>query len=82
MPSEPVTSASAYIFPGQGSQRVGMGLELYEAEPAARAVWAEADASLAFALSSLAFHGPEDELQLTQNAQPALLAAELRRSVC
>jgi len=52
-----------------------MGLELYEAEPAARAVWAEADASLAFALSSLAFHGPEDELQLTQNAQPALLAA-------
>ncbi|WP_129672396.1 ACP S-malonyltransferase [Candidatus Chloroploca sp. Khr17] len=63
----------AWIFPGQGSQMVGMGRDLYDQSPAARAVFDEADDVLGFALSRLCFEGPEDVLMATENAQPALL---------
>ena len=62
------------LFPGQGSQKPGMGKDLAAACPAARAVFDEADRTLGIALSSLCFDGPEDQLTSTQNAQPALLA--------
>ncbi len=64
----------AFVFPGQGSQRVGMGVPLAEAFPAARRVFEEVDDALSQHLSRLIFEGPEAELTLTQNAQPALLA--------
>ena len=64
----------AYVFPGQGSQRVGMGRALASAFPEARAVFEEADDTLGFSLSGLCFDGPEDELQLTANTQPAIVA--------
>jgi [acyl-carrier-protein] S-malonyltransferase len=64
---------SAYVFPGQGSQSVGMGLDLYQNYPAARAVFEQADKSLGFAISKLCFEGPEDELVQTVNAQPAIV---------
>jgi [acyl-carrier-protein] S-malonyltransferase len=66
-------SKLALLFPGQGSQFVGMGKSLYEASPAARATFDEADAALGFALSRLCFEGPEDELKQTVNTQPAIL---------
>jgi [acyl-carrier-protein] S-malonyltransferase len=62
----------AYLFPGQGSQRVGMGRDLYEAYPAAREVFDEADHILGFPLSRLCFEGPEETLTDTVNTQPAL----------
>lgn len=62
------------LFPGQGSQKPGMGKDLAQAFPAARDVFAAADAALGFPLSGLCFEGPESELTSTQNAQPALLA--------
>jgi [acyl-carrier-protein] S-malonyltransferase len=65
----------AFVFPGQGSQRVGMGKDLAEAFPEARAAFDRADEVLGFALSRLCFEGPEDQLRLTANAQPALLTA-------
>src|SRR5438093_2557335 len=61
------------LFPGQGSQKPGMGKDLYDAFPAARDVFEEADSALSVALSSLCFNGPAEELTLTHNAQPALL---------
>lgn len=61
------------LFPGQGSQAVGMGRDLVEAFPAARALFDEADEALGFALSRVMFDGPDDELTATRNAQPALL---------
>lgn len=63
----------ALLFPGQGSQSVGMGKVLFEASAAARAVFEEADAVLGLALSRLCFEGPEEELNLTVNTQPAIL---------
>jgi [acyl-carrier-protein] S-malonyltransferase len=63
----------ALLFPGQGSQSVGMGKALYEASSAARAVFDSADAALGFPLSTLCFEGPEEELRLTTNTQPAIL---------
>ncbi|HRD74455.1 MAG TPA: ACP S-malonyltransferase [Hyphomicrobiaceae bacterium] len=69
--------AIAFIFPGQGSQAVGMGKELAAAFPAARAVFEEVDAALGQNLSKLMFEGPQDQLTLTENAQPALIAVSL-----
>jgi [acyl-carrier-protein] S-malonyltransferase len=67
----------AFIFPGQGSQAVGMGAELAKSYPAARAVFDEVDAALGQNLSKLMWEGPESELTLTENAQPALMAVSL-----
>src|SRR6202040_1940796 len=64
----------AYVFPGQGSQKVGMGRAWAEVSPAARATLAEADAVLGWPLTRLCWEGPEEELNLTANTQPALLA--------
>ena len=70
-------SSPAFVFPGQGSQAVGMGRVLATVSPAAAAVFAEADAALGEPLSRLAWEGPAEELDLTVNAQPALLAASI-----
>lgn len=67
----------AFLFPGQGSQKVGMGKSLCDAFPVAREVFAEVDAALEFGLSRLCFEGPEAELTLTANAQPAILATSV-----
>lgn len=67
----------AFIFPGQGSQSVGMGQALAAASPAAAAVFAEADAALGGPISALAWNGPEEILNRTENAQPALLATSI-----
>lgn len=68
---------TAFLFPGQGSQSVGMGKALAEAFTSARAVFDEVDAALSQKLSALMFEGPEDQLTLTANAQPALMAHSL-----
>jgi [acyl-carrier-protein] S-malonyltransferase len=67
----------ALVFPGQGSQTIGMGRALAAASPAAAAVFGEADAALGEPLSALAWDGPADELDRTENAQPALLATSI-----
>jgi [acyl-carrier-protein] S-malonyltransferase len=67
----------AFTFPGQGSQAVGMGRELAEAHASARAVFAEVDAAIARPLSRLMWEGPEEQLTLTENAQPALMAVSM-----
>ncbi|MFC6645889.1 ACP S-malonyltransferase [Granulicella cerasi] len=67
----------ALLFPGQGSQAVGMGREFFESYPAAREVFEEADDALGFPLSKLIFEGPEDDLKLTENTQPAILTMSI-----
>jgi [acyl-carrier-protein] S-malonyltransferase len=67
----------AFLFPGQGSQTVGMGRELHEHFPAARAIFEEADDALGFSISKLCFEGPEDQLKLTENTQPAILTVSV-----
>jgi [acyl-carrier-protein] S-malonyltransferase len=67
----------AFLFPGQGSQAVGMGAALAKAYPGAKAVFAEVDEALGQNLSTLMWDGPEDQLTLTENAQPALMAVSL-----
>jgi [acyl-carrier-protein] S-malonyltransferase len=67
----------AFVFPGQGSQHVGMGQALAAAFPESRAVLEESDRALGFALSKLCFEGPESDLQLTANTQPAILAVSI-----
>lgn len=61
------------LFPGQGSQSIGMGKDLYEESSVARAIFDEADETLGFKISSICFDGPEDMLKLTKNTQPAIL---------
>lgn len=70
-----MTMKLAFIFPGQGSQSVGMGRSWADQFPVARQTFAEADDHLGFPLSDLCWNGPENDLQLTANTQPALLAA-------
>jgi [acyl-carrier-protein] S-malonyltransferase len=67
----------AFVFPGQGSQKVGMGKALAEAFPVCAQTFAEADAALGESLSQLCFDGPEDRLTLTENTQPAILATSI-----
>lgn len=66
-------SKIAFLFPGQGSQAAGMGKALADAYPSAKAVFDSADAALGFPISQLCFEGPDDQLKLTENTQPALL---------
>ncbi len=67
----------AYLFPGQGSQSVGMGQALYQAHPKAQAVFAQADAALGISLTQLCFEGPDDVLDDTFNTQPAILTLSI-----
>ncbi len=69
--------AVAFVFPGQGSQAVGMGKALADGFPAAKAVFDEVDSALGEKLSAVMWEGPADRLQLTENAQPALMAVSL-----
>src|SRR5579864_1795410 len=71
------SSSIAFIFPGQGSQSVGMGKDLYDRYPVARATFDEADESLGITLSQICFEGPEDQLKLTENTQPAILTVSV-----
>jgi [acyl-carrier-protein] S-malonyltransferase len=70
-------SKIAFIFPGQGSQAVGMGKDLAEKYPIARRTFEEADQALGYKLSQLCFEGPEDQLRLTEITQPAILTASI-----
>lgn len=69
--------AVAWLFPGQGTQFVGMGKSLYEESKAAREVFERADAALGFSISDLCFEGPESELVLTKNTQPAIVTSSM-----
>ena len=70
-------SKAAYVFPGQGAQSIGMGLDLYKSRPPAKEVFDEADTSLGFSLSRLCFEGPDEELTKTHNVQPAILVVSI-----
>ena len=67
----------AFVFPGQGSQKVGLGKALADRFPMCRQTFEEADAALGERLSRLCFEGPEDQLTLTENTQPAILAVSI-----
>ncbi len=67
----------AWLFPGQGAQVVGMGKELFDQSPAARRVFEEADDALGFSISKLCFEGPDEDLMLTKNTQPAIVTMSI-----
>src|SRR3989454_1596619 len=67
----------AFVFPGQGAQYPGMGRDIAEKFPVARELFHQADAALDFSISALCFDGPEEDLKLTQNTQPAILATSI-----
>lgn len=71
------TAETAFLFPGQGSQAVGMGKDLFDRFPVARQTFDEADQALGKNLSQLCFEGPEDQLRLTENTQPAILTVSV-----
>ncbi|HVA89839.1 MAG TPA: ACP S-malonyltransferase [Chloroflexota bacterium] len=71
------TGRSVFVFPGQGSQFVGMGRDLYDESPAARAVFEQADDVLGIDLTRMCFEGPDEELELTYNAQPSILTVSV-----
>src|SRR3954447_23267648 len=73
LPGGEGVTAAAWVFPGQGSQTVGMGKTLADADPAARARFEEADDALGFALSDIIWNGPDTTLQQTDTQQPAIL---------
>src|SRR5256714_14181149 len=73
----PPMTALAFVFPGQGSQLVGMGRSVYESSPAARAVFDEADRVLGYPLSNICFEGPAEKLDDTTVAQPAVLTTSI-----
>src|ERR1700753_4397680 len=77
MSNEASSPQIALLFPGQGSQTVGMGKALYDTFPAAKAVFDEADEALGLALSKLIFEGPDDQLKLTEHTQPAILTVSV-----
>src|SRR5438132_4652654 len=72
-----MTAQVAFLFPGQGSQAIGMGADVYQTSPAARQVFATVDESLGISLSKICFEGPEDTLRETINAQPAIVTVSL-----
>jgi len=72
-----MTTSTAFLFPGQGSQAVGMGKELADRYPVAKRTFDEADAALGYKLSQLCFEGPEEQLRLTEITQPAILTASV-----
>src|SRR5271157_2362094 len=71
------SNAFALLFPGQGSQSVGMGKDLAQKHPIARQTFDEADDALGYKLSQLCFEGPEDQLRLTEITQPAILTVSI-----
>src|SRR5947209_6237278 len=72
-----MTTQVAFLFPGQGSQAVGMGADVFEASPAARRVFESADEALGISLSLICFQGPDDVLRETINTQPAIVTVSL-----
>ena len=68
---------TAFVFPGQGAQYAGMGRDVADKYPVARAVFDDADRALDFPISKLCFEGPDEELKLTENTQPAILTTSI-----